>query len=98
MRPTPDGKARAASPRKPIKSYQLSPAALRALNEIREDIAFEQGPAFLDNVLNVLHQLTDLSHEECQLRAELEAMPPLARASLSRAIRAAGSHKAADGK
>jgi len=72
-----------------MKSYELSPAALRALNEIREDIAFEQGPAFLNDVLDVLHQLTDLSHEECQLRAELEAIPPLVRASLSRTIPAA---------
>ena len=83
---------------KPMKSYQLSPAALRALNEMREDYVLQDGPAFLDDALEVLGQLADLTHEQRQLRAELEAMPPLERVSLTRAIRAARSRKVADGK
>jgi hypothetical protein len=81
-----------------MKSYELSPAALRALNDMREDYVFEDGPAVLDEVLDVLRQLTDLTHEERQLRTELESMRPLARASVTRAFRAARSRKAADGK
>jgi len=74
-----------------MKSYELKSAALRTLKQIREDISFEDGPAFLDDVLAVLHQLTDLSHGERQLRTELEAIPPAARASLSQSIRVARS-------
>jgi len=70
-----------------MKSDELSPAACRALSEMREDYAFEDGPKFLDHVLDVLHQLADLMHEERQLRRELEAMRPVARESLSRAVR-----------
>jgi hypothetical protein len=73
-----------------VQEYELSSAALRALNDMREDYVFEDGPAFLNEALDVLHQLTDLTHEERQLRAELEAMPPLVRAALSRAMRTAG--------
>ena len=40
--------------RNPIKSHDLSPAAIQALNEIREDLAFEDNPALLDDVLDVL--------------------------------------------
>ena len=81
-----------------MKSYELSPAALRALNEMREDYVLQDGPALLDDALEVLGQLADLTHEQCQLRSELEAMPPLARVSLTRAIRATRSRKVADGK
>jgi len=70
-----------------MKSDELSPAALQALNVMREDYGFTDGPQFLDDVLDVLAQLTDLTHEERQLRWELEAMPPVARESLSRAVR-----------
>jgi len=75
--------------------YELSPAALRALNEMREDYWFEDGPAFLDDVLDVLQHFCELTPAERQLRQELEAMPPLARASMSRAIRAARATTAA---
>ncbi len=71
-----------------MKSYELSPAALRALNEMREDYEFQDGPKFLDDVLEVLEQLADLTIEERALLAELRMMPPEGRASLSRAIRA----------
>ncbi len=72
-----------------IKSYELSPAVLRALNDMRQDYEFRDGPTLLDDVLDVLELLTDLTHEERQLRRELEAMSPVARKSMSRAIRAA---------
>jgi len=72
----------------------LTLAALRALSEMRAHHVFEDDPAFLDDVLDALRQLADLTHEERQLRAELEGMPPLARASLSRAIRAAWGESA----
>jgi hypothetical protein len=72
-----------------MKSYELTPAALRALKKIREDIDFEDGPTLLDDVLGVLHLLANLRHEDQQLCLELKAIPPAARASLSLAIRAA---------
>jgi len=72
-----------------MKTYELSPAALRALNEMREDYGFTDGPRFLDDVLDVLNQLHHLGRGERRLRQELRRIPPMARASMSRAIRAA---------
>jgi len=72
-----------------MKTYELSPAALRALNEMREDYGFTDGPRFLDDVLDVLAQLHHLSRGERRLRQELRRIPPMARTPLSRAIRAA---------
>jgi hypothetical protein len=72
-----------------MQIYELSSAALGALNEMCEDYGFTDGPQFLDDVLDVLKQLADLTPEERQLRRELEAMPAVARESISRAIRAA---------
>jgi len=37
-----------------MKTYELSAAALRALNEMHEDYGFEEGPGFLSDVLDVL--------------------------------------------
>ena len=79
-----------------MKTYELSEPALRAPNEMCEDYGFTDGPQFLDDVLDVLQQLADLTHEERQLLRELEAMTPVARASLSRAIRAARSRTATE--
>lgn len=72
-----------------MKTYELSPAAVHALNEMREDYAFGDGPRFLDDVLEVLGQLQELTPDELALRDELRRMPPLARASMLRAILAA---------
>jgi hypothetical protein len=72
-----------------VKTYELSGAALRVLNKMREDYRFTDGPQFLDDALDVLYQLAHLTPEERQLRRELQALSPVARASMSRAIRAA---------
>jgi hypothetical protein len=79
-----------------MQSYELSPAALRALNVMREDYSFTDGPQFLDDVLDVLNQLHHLSRAERRLRQELRRIPPVARASISGAIRAARTKPARD--
>jgi len=61
-----------------MQNYEVSPAALRALNEMREDYWFEDGPAFLDDVLDVLQHFCELTPAERQVGQELEAMPPAA--------------------
>lgn len=73
-----------------MREYELTPAALPALNDAGGDYLLSQGPACLDEALDVPAQLAGLTQEERQLRAELEDMPRPARATLSRAIRTAG--------
>ena len=74
-----------------MKDYTLSEPALCALSELLrdEDFAADAPSVILDDALDYLGELTDLSEEEARLKWELEAMSDDARQSLSRAIAAA---------
>ena len=71
------------------KSYELSPRAVRALNVMLEDYGFQIGERLLDDVLDVLSQLSHRSEAEQALQREILRMPREARQSLSRPIAAA---------
>lgn len=74
-----------------LKICKLSETALSALNQLRQDYEFEEGPAFLDSVLHVLRHLAKRTAAQGRLRRQLETIPFNTRESLSRSL-AAGSN------
>jgi hypothetical protein len=80
--PVPD----LAIPRGWLKMSKLSETALSALNELRQDYEFDEGPGYLEDVLDVLRHLTKRSASQSRLRRQLEIIPYSIRESLSRLL------------
>lgn len=72
------------------KASKLSDTALAALNQLRQDHEFDEGPNYLDEVLDILRHLTKRTASQGRLRRQLEAISYDARQSLSRALAETG--------
>jgi len=68
------------------EASKLSETALAALNQLRQDYEFEEGPSYLDDVLHVLGHLSKRTAGQSRLRRQLVALPYDLRESLSRSL------------
>lgn len=84
--PGPDPIPDLAIPSGWLKISKLSETALSALNQLRQDYEFDEGPGYLEDVLDVLRHLTKRTASQGRLRRQLEAVPYSVRESLSRLL------------
>ena len=85
-RPSPDLDPELVISEVQVKDYKLSATALRALNEMQRDYEFEDGPTFMESVMDALRYLGKPTADQRRLRRQLEAMSSAAREFLSLAI------------